>query len=104
MKTPDMDDNSLIPVELFCTTCHVETSLIDSLEESGLVQITVVRSRRFITPEQVGRLEKMVRLHEDLGINVPGIEAIHHMLDRMEALQAELTHLRNRLRRFNDEG
>ena len=103
MKTPDMDNGTLIPVELFCTTCHVETSLIASLEESGLVQITVVQRRRLIAPEQVGQLEKMVRMHEDLGINVPGLEAIQHMLDRMEALQEELTQLRNRLRRFNDE-
>jgi hypothetical protein len=44
----------------------------------------------------------MVRLHEDLGINVPGIEAIHHMLGRMEHLQEELVRLRNRLRRFGD--
>jgi len=104
MKTPDMDNDTLIPVELFCTTCHVETTLIDSLEESGLVQITVVQSRRFIAPEQMGQLEKMVRMHEDLGINVPGLEAIHHMLERMESLKDEMTQLRNRLRRFSDEG
>ena len=104
MTATPMDNEELIPVELFCTTCQVEMTLIDSLEESGLVQITVVEQRRFIAYEQVGQLEKMVRLHEDLGINVPGIEAIHHMLERMEALQEELTHLRNRLRRFSDEG
>jgi hypothetical protein len=104
MKTPDMDNGTLIPVELFCTTCHVETSLIDSLEESGLVQITVVQRRRFIAPEQMEQLEKMVRMHEDLGINVPGLEAIHHMLERIGSLQGELTQLRNRLRRFSDEG
>ncbi len=104
MKTPDMDNDTLIPVELFCSTCEVEMHLIDSLEESGLVQITVMQSHRFITQEQVGQLEKMVRMHEDLGINVPGLEAIHHMLERMEALQEELTLMRNRLRRFSDEG
>ena len=98
-----MDDDALIPVELFCTTCHVETTLIDSLEQSGLVEITVVEHRRFIAPEQLGHLEKMVRLHEDLDINVPGLEAIHHMLSRMEELQKELSRLRNRLRRFGEE-
>jgi hypothetical protein len=97
-----MDNKDLVPIEVFCSTCHVKATLIDSLEESGLVQITVVERRRYIAPEQLGELEKMVRLHEDLGINVPGIEAIHHMLGRMEHLQEELVRLRNRLRRFGD--
>lgn len=97
-----MENEELIPVEVFCTTCHVETTLIDSLEESGLVQITIRRERRYLAFEQLERVEKMVRLHQDLGINVEGIEAIDGLLERMEHLQAEMTRLRNRLRRYGE--
>lgn len=97
-----MENEELIPVEVFCTTCHVATTLIDSLEESGLVQITIRHERRYLAFEQLERVEKMVRLHEDLGINVEGIEAIDNLLERMEHLQAEMTRLRNRLRRYGE--
>ncbi|MBS1547829.1 MAG: chaperone modulator CbpM [Bacteroidetes bacterium] len=98
-----MENQELIPLELFCSTTHVEMALIDSLADSGLVEITIVEHRRFIAPDQLGRAEKLVRLHDDLGINVEGIEAIEHLLARMHALQAEMQHLRNRLRRYGEQ-
>ena len=97
-----MANEELVPVEVFCTTCHVETTLIDTLAENGLVQLTVVERRRYIAVEHLGRAEKMVRMHEDLGINVEGIEAIEHLLEKLESLQTEMTDLRNRLRRYGE--
>ena len=97
-----MANEELVPLEVFCTTCHVGTALIETLAESGLVQLTVVERRRYIAVEHLGRAEKMVRLHEDLGINVEGIEAIEHLLEKLEALRSEMTGLRNRLRRYGE--
>ncbi|HQV39324.1 MAG: MerR family transcriptional regulator [Flavobacteriales bacterium] len=97
-----MENEELVPIEVFCSTCQVETTLIDTLEERGLVEVTVRQERRYIAFAQLERVEKMVRLHEDLGINVEGIEAIENLLERMERLQAEMTRLRNRLRRYGD--
>lgn len=98
-----MDDMEWISLEAYCTGSHVELSFIESLEESGLVEITIREKRRFLPAEQLPQLDRLVRLHEDLGINVEGLEAITHMLDRMAAMQEEMNHLRNRLRRFGDE-
>ncbi len=95
-----MENQELIPLELFCSTTHVEMALIDSLADNGLVEITVVEHRRYIAPDQLGRAEKLVRMHDDLGINVEGIEAIEHLLDRMQAMQEEMQQLHNRLRRY----
>jgi hypothetical protein len=39
----------------------------------------------------------MVHLHYDLDINIEGIEAISHLLDRVDNLQRELITLKNRL-------
>ena len=97
-----MANEALIPIEVFCTTCHVEATFLDTLAENGLVQLTVLEQRRYIAPEHLLRAEKMVRMHADLGINVEGIEAIEHLLERLEALQQEMILLRNRLRRFGD--
>ena len=43
------------------------------------------------------RMEKIIRLHYDLEINMEGIEVIKNMLDKMEALQDEVRKLQNRL-------
>lgn len=99
-----MANKELIPIEVFCSTCHVETTVIDTLAENGLLRITVQHEHRYIALDELERAEKVVRLHEDLGINPAGIEAIEHMLERMAVMQDELHRLRNRLRRFEPLG
>lgn len=99
-----MANEELIPIEVFCSTCHVETNVIDTLAENGLLRITVQHEHRYIALDELERAEKMVRMHEDLGINPAGIEAIEHLLERMTAMQDEMNRLRNRLRRFESLG
>lgn len=43
-------------------------------------------------------IEKLNRLHHELGINLEGIDAITHMMQRMQQMEKELKNLRNRLR------
>lgn len=50
--------------------------------------------------DELGRLESLVRLHYDLHINLEGLDAINHLLQRMENLQREVAGLRSRLRLY----
>jgi chaperone modulatory protein CbpM len=50
------------------------------------------------------RIEHLARLHYDLDINLEGLEAISHLLDRMDASQQEARVLRERLRVYEEEG
>jgi hypothetical protein len=88
----------------FCTLHHVEYTFVDSLSEAGLVELTVVNETRYVPDEQLQKLERMVRLHNELDINLAGIEAISHLLQRMEGIQEEMRLLRNRLRRYEGSG
>jgi DNA-binding transcriptional MerR regulator len=45
----------------------------------------------------VRRLRTIRRLREDLGINLPGIAVVLDLLKRIEALQREVTNLRQRI-------
>ena len=96
----NMESEELISVQAYCTTSHVSISLIDNLAESGLVQLTVRAEQRYIAADQLAHIEHLVRLHDDLDINVEGLEAIDHLLQRMHTMQEELQRLRNRLRRY----
>ncbi len=98
-----METENLIPVQLFCTHHQIEFSFISSLSESGLIEVTTISETEYISKEQISELEKMIRLHYDLDINIEGIEAISHLLKRMDNLQGELTTLKNRLRLYENE-
>ena len=93
-----MSDEEMIPLETFCTYYHVETSFIETLESYGLVSISFRNEKRFILMEEVVELEKFSRLYYDLNINVPGIDALKHLLEKIKELQQEAENLRARLR------
>ena len=56
------------------------------------------RIKRFILKEELVELEKFSRMYYDLDINVPGIDALKHMLEKIKELQQEAENLRARLR------
>lgn len=90
-----MEPDELIPIKDFCIYHNIEYSFIDSLESSGLIRITSVQHSSFIHPDEMRKLEKFVRLHYDLDINMEGIETINHLLEKIEEMQNELLQLKN---------
>ena len=95
-----MTTEPLIAVEVFATHQGVEPTFVLALHERGLIQVTVVHEQPFLEPEQLSRVEQLARLHYDLDINLEGLEAICHLLDRMDAAQHDLRILRERLRLY----
>ena len=75
---------------------EVEESFIDALHDSGLIHV-VQEEERFIEYNDLDELEQFVRWYYDMDINVEGIEALHHMLDRVRTLQSEIDDLRKEL-------
>lgn len=97
-----MDNHQYISITEFCNCYHIEHSFISELREYGLVEVIVVDDDEFIEQEQVREVEKLMRLHYDLEINIPGIEAINHLLSRVSQLQNEVRLLENRIKRFEN--
>lgn len=89
----------LIKATDFCTYHHLEQTFITELHNAGLIQITIVDQTECIPETELSKLERMIRLHADLEINVAGIEAITHLLQRVEDLQEEMRLLKNSLNR-----
>ncbi len=92
--------NDYIPVSRFCDTFQVEITFIHTLSEHGLCEMALIEEEYFIAPEQLGKLEKLIRLHNDMEINVEGLEVILHLLDKIEGLQTEVKQLKNKLNSF----
>jgi chaperone modulatory protein CbpM len=92
-----MNQKNLIAANDVCIYHHVEYTFINLLEKAGLVKLEVVDKTAYVPESELLRLEKMIRMYNDLEINIAGIEAIIHLLERVERMQEEMRVLRNRV-------
>ena len=93
-----MSEEDIIPLEMFCSFYQVEQTFIETLESHGLITISYRENQRFIPIEEITELEKYTRMYYELNINVPGIDALKNMLEKIKELQREAETLRARLR------
>ena len=92
-----MQTAQLIPINTFCIHHEVDIAFVHSLQRFGLIETITIEETIFIQEEKVSELEKLVRLYQELGINLEGIDVISHLLERVKLMQEELISLRNRL-------
>ena len=95
-----MQQGELIPAGVFCEYHHAELSFIRGLHDSGLIGLTMQDGAVYLPSGELPELEKFIRLHYELSINPEGIEAIAHLLGRVNVLQEENRSLRNKLLRY----
>lgn len=95
-----MNLEDLITTEEICVRYQVERTFIQSLSESGLIEVIRVEQKEYVHCDKIGEFEKMHRLHYDLNINLEGLEAIQHLLKQVKQLQKDNRRLRNRLKIF----
>ena len=68
---------------------NIEVHFLDSLEEFGLLKTVEENHVKYIYYEELPNLERFANWHYDLDVNVPGLEIIHNLLNKMEILLAE---------------
>ncbi len=98
-----MIQEHLISTQVICTHYNIEISFIDDLYKMGLIQIEIVEQRKFIRQEQVGDLEKIIRLHNELNVNLEGIDVVLNLLKKERALRNEIIDLKNRLKLYEND-
>ncbi len=92
-----MQSEDLIPAETFCACHQVELSFIRSLHDSGLIEMTIREGTVFLLSGDLADLEKFVRLHYEMDINLEGIEAISHLLQKLGDMDRHINDLQNRI-------
>ncbi|MBE8723758.1 chaperone modulator CbpM [Flavobacterium hungaricum] len=97
-----MKNKNLIQIKQFCIYHEIENTFITELNNYGLIQIIVEENDEFLEPEQLPTVEKMIRMHYDLKINLEGIDAIAHLLNKIESLQQNLKAAQNKLRLYEE--
>ena len=90
----------IITTEEYASRSHTDIQFINQLSEYGLIEIVIQEQHPCIPSQQFPLLEKYTRLHYDLDINMEGIEAISHLLQRITDMQSEMDNLRRQMRLY----
>ncbi len=94
-----MENKKYISIHKLCEYYEIPESFFTELRETGLLQPPVIdENEQAIDEDYLSDLEKMMRLHFDLDINMPGVETVLHLLNRIEELENELNQLKKQLR------
>ncbi|MFL0354207.1 chaperone modulator CbpM [Xanthomarina sp. GH4-25] len=92
-----MDRENLIPIQDFCSIYKVPETFIASLYEYELIEITTTENTQSVSVTQIKNIEKLIRFHFEMDINLEGIHAISNLLDKVETLQEEIKKLHNKI-------
>ncbi|MES2266562.1 MAG: chaperone modulator CbpM [Bacteroidota bacterium] len=95
-----MRTENLITVNDFCVYHNVEYTFVDYLADAGLVKVVTVNKTQSIPLDEIQKLERLVRLHNELEINEPGIATINNLLQKLEDMEQEMSVLRSKLRLY----
>lgn len=98
-----MNEKPLIPTQTLCSHYNIEISFVDALNKMGLIKIEIVEQKQFLHQDQISNLEKIIRLHNELNVNLEGIDVVLNLLEKERKLQNELNSLKNRLRLYENE-
>ncbi len=90
-----MRTGAALELQELASRCGVELPFLHQLVELGIIEARADDSKLFAY-EVTLRVQRCVRLHRDLGVNLEGAAVIIDLLDRIEALEHQLHGLHHR--------
>lgn len=93
-----MQTENFILISHYCA--HTQTSMdyIFTLAEYGFIEVKQMEDNIYLEPHTIVEIERIGRLQDQLGINLEGIDALYHMMQRVEELENQLRHVKERLK------
>jgi len=67
----------------------IELSFFEELEASGLVHTVVADNIQYLLYDDLAKFEKLANWYYDLEVNIPGLEIISELMNKIEALKIE---------------
>ena len=97
-----MDKQDLILIDILCINYKIKFSFFDALDNIGLIKIETFEQNKFIHQDKISDLEKMITLHQELNVNLEGIDIVFNLMEKELKLRDEINSLKNRLRLYED--
>lgn len=83
-----------IIIREYCRKSHTDPTFLLNLAQYGLIELSTIQGELCLPHSQLQEIERYSHLYYDLSINFEGIDAIRHLLHRIQTLQQELNQLR----------
>ncbi|MFD0799501.1 chaperone modulator CbpM [Maribacter chungangensis] len=93
-----MEKENLILVSHYCQQTRTSVEFIESLQEYGFIEVLLIEEHNYVNTQDIVEIERVNRLQQELGINLEGIDALNHVLRKVDQLKKELKTLQDRLR------
>lgn len=93
-----MKTTRYIRIQELCNGYELEEKYIFSLRDFGLLHIEEEEDEYLLPENDLPRFEKILNFHNDLNINMEGIEVIMNLLDKIENLNKDLDSLQRKLK------
>lgn len=83
-----------VTLQQFCAFHHCEAVILEEFLEFGIFEVHQRRQDVILIPEdQVPRIERALRLRNDLGVNSAGIDIILRLVERIEGRKGPIEDL-----------
>jgi chaperone modulatory protein CbpM len=92
-----MEKELLIPANDLCIYYEVSYTFISSLHDAGLINLIVIEDIGYLHRDSLKDLERLIHLHNELDINMGGLETIFHLLEKIKTLEQKLHTIEQRL-------
>ncbi len=98
-----MNTKRLISTQILCAQYKIEIEFVNALNQMGLLHIEVIEQTQFVHQDEIGNLEKIIRLHSELNLNLEGIDIVFNLLEKEMELRQELNVVKNKLRLYESD-
>jgi len=103
----DVKDRPLYVISVVARMLEIHPQTLRLYERQGLVHPHRQGNIRMFSDADIERLRQILRMKDELGVNLAGIEVILNLLDRIDTLQQEIDRVRatakRRLKRISQE-
>ena len=94
---------NLIPIDVLCVQYQVNDSFFKNLVSTGLLDLHIVDEITYIHQDSLHEIEKIMRLHQELELNLEGVDVVFNLLQKINDLQNEIVVLKNRLALYENQ-
>ncbi len=98
-----MTADKYIPVLRLCDSFQIEVSFFKELNELGLIEVVSKKNDLYLHEDKLYRVERIIRIHRELNVNIEGIDVVLNLLEKVDKLQSDINNMQSRLRLYEDD-
>lgn len=93
-----MQTENFILIRHYCEQTRTPEDFIYTLQEYGFIEVRQIENEVYVASHDLVEIERIGRLQNELGINLEGIDALYHMLQKITDLENQLRLAKDRLK------